>query len=283
MAKHQPSSEGGAPEWMVSYADMITIMMAFFVVLYASTSASGDRDKGGKAGEEVQGGREPVMKEGALGKEKPGSQSKQSGQSVTGGPSLADMAPDPLSAVFDSLHYRFGPAWTVRNCWTGGPPELKQKGNGGSNARTGNGGTTRSWSQQNVVVVTTARPNEQIIAGGRIVFPDDSASLDEGQQNVLLKLIGEIGGKMQRIEIRGHTSRKPLPENAPFRDRWDLAYARARAVEQYLFSQGIDPRRVRLAVAADTEPLDTPGVSQEMSARVDIRLLNEWVKIPGAP
>ena len=29
-----PPSEG-APEWMVSYADMITIMMAFFVVMYA--------------------------------------------------------------------------------------------------------------------------------------------------------------------------------------------------------------------------------------------------------
>src|SRR6478609_4541171 len=29
----------GAPEWMVSYADMITIMMAFFVVMYAMAGA----------------------------------------------------------------------------------------------------------------------------------------------------------------------------------------------------------------------------------------------------
>src|ERR1041385_4546233 len=29
-----PPSEG-APEWMVSYADMITILMAFFVVMYS--------------------------------------------------------------------------------------------------------------------------------------------------------------------------------------------------------------------------------------------------------
>lgn len=32
----------GAPEWMVSYADMITIMMAFFVVMYA---LSGKKDE----------------------------------------------------------------------------------------------------------------------------------------------------------------------------------------------------------------------------------------------
>ncbi|HEY2760841.1 MAG TPA: flagellar motor protein MotB [Pirellulales bacterium] len=37
----QPHSEG-APEWMVSYADMITILMSFFVVMF---SMAGSKDK----------------------------------------------------------------------------------------------------------------------------------------------------------------------------------------------------------------------------------------------
>ena len=46
---------------MVSYADMITIIMAFFVVLYASTGSSGSRDRGGKSESNPKGGREATV------------------------------------------------------------------------------------------------------------------------------------------------------------------------------------------------------------------------------
>jgi chemotaxis protein MotB len=40
-----PSPQEGAPEWMVSYADMITIMMAFFVVMYAMAPKKDQEEK----------------------------------------------------------------------------------------------------------------------------------------------------------------------------------------------------------------------------------------------
>jgi chemotaxis protein MotB len=43
---HEEKPEG-APEWMVSYADMITIIMSFFVIMFAV--ASGEAAKGKKA------------------------------------------------------------------------------------------------------------------------------------------------------------------------------------------------------------------------------------------
>ena len=42
----------GAPEWMVSFADMITIMMSFFVIMFAL--AAGEAAKGKKAHNEQQ-------------------------------------------------------------------------------------------------------------------------------------------------------------------------------------------------------------------------------------
>src|SRR5271156_2659500 len=43
---HEEKPEG-APEWMVSYADMITIIMSFFVIMFAL--ASGEAARGRKS------------------------------------------------------------------------------------------------------------------------------------------------------------------------------------------------------------------------------------------
>jgi chemotaxis protein MotB len=89
----------------------------------------------------------------------------------------------------------------------------------------------------------------------------------------------EIGGKPQRIEIRGHTARRPVPV-ASEGDKWDLAYRRCRNTMQRLVALGIDPRRIRLGVAADNEPLvdgDEP-LPRSRSSRVEIFMLDEVVE-----
>ena len=49
-----------------------------------------------------------------------------------------------------------------------------------------------------------------------------------------------IGGKSQKIEIRGHTARAPGTG-----DRWDLAYARCRKTMKLLTELGIGPQKSR--------------------------------------
>jgi chemotaxis protein MotB len=273
----EAGSEGGAPEWMVSYADINTIMMAFFVVLYASTSASGDKDKGGKSGEPAEGGKEPVQRvaEGIPGIEgKPG-----------GGGNTND---DRMQKVFESLYHRFGPEWTMTNCWSGGPPALHGRGKPGPGFGGGDGDRpaikSHGHTRDSYSVMVAPKTNDNIVAGGRLYFPEASAELTAEQVKLLRSVANDLAGKMQKIEIRGHSSRRPLAPGSHYTDHWDLAYARCRVVEKCLASQDIDVRRIRLSVAGPNEPMeqdaDSPTLAQD--ARVEIRLLNEWVKEPTA-
>jgi chemotaxis protein MotB len=129
------------------------------------------------------------------------------------------------------------------------------------------------------VVLATTKPGDSTMPGGRIYFEEFSAELSDSQKRGLEHVVGDLAGKQQKLEIRGHTSRRPLPKDAPYRDHFDLAYARCRAVQDFLVAHSIDSRRIRLAVSANNEPEDMTGAPAfgERNSRVEIRLLNEWL------
>jgi chemotaxis protein MotB len=252
----EQKSEGGAPEWMVSYADMITIVLAFFVVLYSTTSGVGQNDRGHDA-----------------------TNSGYKNGSTTGKEDAPDNGKDtPLRKVMGSLNDRFGPSWTLSNCWAGGPVASKSRPEKPEDfaIRGFRGGQVGGNS---TITLPTAKSNEYAVPGRRIFFDESSATLDKSQQKDLELAAEDLAGKMQKIELRGHTSGRPLPKDSPWKSPWELAFARCQAVADYLRLHGVDPRRMRIAVAADNEPLDTVSDPPfgEKNSRVEIRLLNEWL------
>lgn len=266
--KHEASCEGGAPEYMVSYADMLTIMLAFFIVLYATTGATTAGNKGEKPG---QGEQKQAAKSAAKkGKEDP-----------NGKEGAAEEAQkERMDQVFVSLYKRLGPTYDPFNYWlTPVPTATKAR----SSAPGETGKSVRTQIGTDNVRARGPRSGETRLVGGRIYFKDEaSAVLAPSEIEKLKRAVDELAGKMQRIEIRGHASRKPLPGDSPFRNHFDLAYARCTAVADYLTSQKIDPRRFRLSVAGDNEPLDADGevLSTGQNSRVEIHLLNEFIHTP---
>ncbi len=292
MAAEQHSSEGGAPEYMVSYADMLTIMLAFFVVLYATTgttsSGSSKGEKSGKAeaSKKTSGAKEGLgPKEGGGGKEGfGGSQRDGAGGDPKAKFTEGGESPEArMEKIFRSLNLRFGPEWTLGNCWIGGPPELRDAPppalSRGSAAKR-NKKDVWGKAGNDDIRARSAKLGDQIFVGGRIYFDEFSAELTDPQKQKLRKAAEEIAGKMQRLEIRGHTSRRPLPKDSPYRDHWDLAYDRSRKVRDFLVAQGIDPQRIRLGVAAQNEPLDVEGdpLPVRQNSRVEIHVLNEYLR-----
>jgi flagellar motor protein MotB len=254
---------------MVSYADMITIVMAFFVVLYATSSGAGKHDKG----HSTKDNKPEAKASGSMGEK--------------GKEGDSDAQNEKLKQVMHSLYDRFGPNWTLANCWIGGPTAIHRMTPAEFKAKAGDKravslahGTPNGKSS---ITVCLSKPSDTTIPGGRILFEEFSAKLDDSQTADLAFVARELAGKTQRIEIRGHASRRPLPPDSTFHDHFDLAYARCRAVCNFLQSHGIDSQRMRISVSAENEPASdvlTPPAYGQIDSRVEIRLLNEWLKAP---
>ncbi len=228
-----PECEEGLPEWIMSYADMITILMAFFVVMYSMAGAPKDTKK--------------------------------------------------EEAVFRSLREQFGPKWPGVAAIGSGAfvgknsilAKLLATGSAKSNKKTG--GSDMRAPLGDHPRVHTLRPGDQAVIGGILYFPESGSELAKEHLKQLQVANEEISGKSLTIEIRGHTSRRPVPKGSPYRDNWDLAYARCRHTMEQLVALGIDPKRIRMSVAADNEPLSgrVDPLARSQNSRVEVFMLNE--------
>jgi chemotaxis protein MotB len=142
---------------------------------------------------------------------------------------------------------------------------------GGDKVRAPVGDNPRVWA---------IRPAEDATAGGAVYFPENSAELNDDNLQVLRRIAEEIGGKPQKIEIRGHTTKTPLPPASPYRSHWDLAYARCVQVMEHLVKFGVEPNRFRLSAAGEYEPVHIrpdPAL-QKLNSRVEVLVMNEFAK-----
>ena len=203
MAKVPEHHEEGAPEWMVSFADMVTILMAFFVVMF---SMAGDKNE---AKEE---------------------------------------------AVIGSLRRSLGP-WPAMPEGRMVPKNHKLAAFAGLGERATDGikddGQPGRRSPPGPPVIKLVQPGERTALGDALFFDEGVEGLSNELKDRLRLTARAIAGKPQRIEIRGHASRRPVAGAAEADDRWELAWRRVRAAAEQLMSEGVEVERIRMAVAAE--------------------------------
>jgi len=126
-------------------------------------------------------------------------------------------------------------------------------------------------------VLLTSPGGQRTSIGTVVHFAEESVELDAEAIRRLKEITPLLIGKPQKIELRGHSSRRPLSTDSPYIDHWHLAYQRCQVVMAELEKLGIPRERIRLSQAAGYEPVATPDeqLSGGGYARVEVSLLNE--------
>src|SRR4029079_15129208 len=190
----------GVVAWKVAYADFVTAMMAFFLVMWIVAQ------------------NKPVKEAVAAYFKDPGGTGKLAG-SDSAIPMKGD-GPSPLERNAVAPKQKVGEKTGSRTKKSPKPPRLITEGDDGSNI------------------------------GTQVLFPEDSAELDQHARRVLDDVIPTLLGKFNKIEIRGHSNGRRLPQDGPYKNLWELSYARSFATMRYLIEKGVDARRMRLSQSA---------------------------------
>lgn len=233
MARKPAQVEEGAPLWVLTYGDMMSLLLTFFILL-AAFSEIKDEDKY----QEV-------------------SKSIQEAFGFLGGVGVVPSHIPPNVS-----------------------PTLREMAVAAQNFDLSKGESPERGQDGRHTTVKTVREGLQFCLGGGAAFDEGRAEIRPEVMDDLIKVASIVHGYNHKIEIRGHTSKAPLPQECLFKDHMDLSLARARAVSDFLVMQGVNARRIRVAGVGDTEPLVDRAYDPEerkINSRVEITVLESLV------
>ena len=252
MASHGRRKRGGHVEheneerWLLTYSDMITLLMALFMVLFSISSVNISKYqtlqqslKAAFSGSVLSGGRSIIQA---------GSQSTSAHTPATADvPSIV-----PLTPARPNPQNQF--ASQVANAQKSASQSLKEQAalqqlklRMDSYARShGFGQDAQSIIERRGLVVRVS-DNILFSSGEATLHPAGLPLLNEVAQ--LLNL-----DRSNPITVEGHTDNVPI-QSAQYPTNWELSTARATTVVRYLIARGLTPYRLGAAGYADLHPL----------------------------
>ena len=259
--KHEEHEEHENHErWMVSYADMLTLLLALFIVLYAMSQVDEAKYQALKSGlAEGCGGQSTVLR---------GSTSILEDKNAAVQPDLyADATVDVPNAASgggasDEKKRQLANAAAEANRLEAVEAKLMK-------ALRGQG------LQDDVRTVIDERGLVVSLVSRHVVFQPDVATLSPRGQRVVDTLAPVLADIPNALRLDGHTNQEPVRPRLYATD-WDLSAARAVTVLRRLNElHGIPQSRLSASAFGHTEPLIDPSLarSQDINKRVDIVVL----------
>jgi chemotaxis protein MotB len=249
-----PRKKQEAPEnherWLVSYADFITLLFAFFVVMFATSQT--DKAKAQQVSDSVKKALEGESFKTMVATILGGTiDNKGQGNAQRNGPGgqrrIVKSAPVEHGQVVELL-----PSLEILS------KELEKEIKSGKiQISMGERGLTVSFTQA-------------------ALFPSGEDVIANDTYTSIQKIAAAIQQLPNPVRMEGHTDAIPI-HNSHFRSNWELSAARSIALLEMLTSFGVSRDRLSIAGYADTAPLEDNETEEgrRKNRRVDIVILNE--------
>ncbi len=255
---------GGA--WKVAYADFVTAMMSFFLLLWLLTATPVENLKGladyfsptlglqGKLGIGFAGGRAPDSE----------------GQSQGNWASLGLIFGSPPSGPIikfpdkdnltndDNQNIEFGKVKDEVTKTLSGDQKLNE-------------------FQDSILIEQTPEGLKINIMDteNRPMFKEGSAELQDAAKKILAKIAGLVKDIPNYLQITGHTASITYAKDDNY-GNWELSAERANSARRYLVKAGVEPIQIaRIMALADQEPFDIEQPEAQKNNRVTITLLRK--------
>lgn len=232
--------------WLVSYADFITLLFAFFVVMYAISS--------------INEGKYRVLSDSLVNafQEKPSSE-----KLIYLGEKQAE--------ILQGTGKPIGKSVPQRSAEDAARVETENMKRIARNVQT----AMAPLVAQGQVRVTRSPRGIMVEINASTLFPSGDATLQPGSAQALAAVAQVLAEGENPIQVEGHTDNVPISSPA-FPSNWELSSARAGSVVRLLAEAGVPASRLVAIGYADNKPVDTNATPEGRSRnrRVNVLILD---------
>jgi len=273
--EHEEEVEN-SERWLLTYADMITLLLALFIVLFAVSSINSKKFLALALGLKNTFDPKPGVLPHGSGLLQEASLTKTSGTQMDQKlPTVAPLEPGATTTTTTTVAGQGGKAGSGNA--NAGPMPLNQIQQQVENALAAKGltGAASTMSQTRGLVV-------QVLAD-KVFFQTDSADLGPVGDSVVDTLAAVLHGDTNAVVVEGYTDNQPIIGPGPYTSNLELSAVRAVNVAQRLtLTDGLDPSRIAAKGYGETHPAypNDSAADQAMNRRIDVVILGPGTSQP---
>ncbi|MEG6588693.1 flagellar motor protein MotB [Paenibacillus barengoltzii] len=250
--------------WMITYADLITLLLIFFVMMYAMSRLDVEKYE--------------VVTSSLQYTFKGGDSILELGSGITGTADRYTHKNPPASAVNGSKQGEGQADSSGQDLLTERELAFRKQEEELANLMMLIESYIKENSLEDQIHVADLPQGISITLNDRFLFDTGKADLKSGSTKTLAKLASLFRQLDTVISIEGHTDNLPIVYASKYKDNWELSGARALSVLRFFVDkEKLDPQHFQYAGYADTRPAadnDTPE-GRSKNRRVEITVLRQ--------